>query len=195
MAFAYDVYNKNVPAFVFAILAAGWLAWMIPFFVLERGPRAQTVDRQARWGIVLEAIGFFLVWLRPLWIAAPGPWRVAGAVTALGGGALFSWTGALALGRQWRFDAALNADHRLVQSGAYRLVRHPIYTSMLCMLVGSGLLLARLAVLAAAVVLFLAGTEIRVRTEERLLASRFGPEFDAYRRRVHAYVPFLKRWR
>ena len=49
------------------------------------------------------------------------------------------WTG-----RQWRFDAGLNTDHRLVTDGAYSVVRHPIYTSMLCLLVGAGLLGARL---------------------------------------------------
>jgi len=43
----------------------------------------------------------------------------------------------------------------------------------------------------ASVVLFIAGTEIRVRTEEKLLASRFGEDFQAYKRSVPAYIPFL----
>jgi protein-S-isoprenylcysteine O-methyltransferase Ste14 len=62
---------------------------------------------------------------------------------------------------------------------------------MLCMLIGTGLLLTRGPLLAIAIVFFIAGTEVRVRIEDRLLAERFGPAFDEYRRRVHAYVPLL----
>jgi protein-S-isoprenylcysteine O-methyltransferase Ste14 len=36
----------------------------------------------------------------------------------------------------------------------------------------------------------LIGTEIRVRTEDALLAAHFGEQFTAYRRSVGAYVPF-----
>jgi protein-S-isoprenylcysteine O-methyltransferase Ste14 len=44
----------------------------------------------------------------------------------------------------------------------------------------------------AALVLFVAGTEIRVHTEEKLLASHFGEEFQDYKRTVPAYIPFLR---
>jgi protein-S-isoprenylcysteine O-methyltransferase Ste14 len=40
--------------------------------------------------------------------------------------------------------------------------------------------------------LFLAGTELRVCTEEQLLAARFPGEFGAYRRQVPAYIPFVR---
>ena len=182
-----------MPLPVFVILAAGWVAWGAPFFLVARGPVAQTVDRRARWGIALEAVGFAVVWLKPVWVADPAPWRLVAGVICYGLGAVLSWTSATTLGRQWRFDAGLNPDHQLVQSGAYRVVRHPIYTSMLCMLLGTGLLLARLALLPVALAFFLAGTEIRVRIEDRLLASRFGAQFEEYRRRVHAYLPFVSR--
>lgn len=180
-----------MPAYIFLILALAWLAWMAPFFLVKRGPGAQTIDRRARWGIVLEGIGFAIVWQKPLWIAQPGMGRLALGVVSLALGPLLTWTSAVTLGRQWRFDAGLNADHQLVQSGAYRVVRHPIYTSMLCMLIGTGLLLARVPLLIVALAFFITGTEIRVRLEDRLLAERFGAAFADYRRRVHAYLPFL----
>jgi protein-S-isoprenylcysteine O-methyltransferase Ste14 len=41
-------------------------------------------------------------------------------------------------------------------------------------------------------VVFLVGTEIRVQTEDRLLAARFGEEFRQYRKHVRAYVPFVR---
>ena len=77
-------------------------------------------------------------------------------------------------------------------SGPYRVVRHPIYTSMLCLLFGTGLLVTPLALLAVSVLVFIVGTEIRVRIEDRLLASRFNDKFLDYQRRVPAYIPFLK---
>jgi protein-S-isoprenylcysteine O-methyltransferase Ste14 len=103
-----------------------------------------------------------------------------------------AWTSTRALGRHWRLDAGLDADHELVQSGPYRVVRHPIYTSMFCMLLGTGLALATpLKLLLPSILLLVIGTEIRVRVEEKLLASRFGDQFLDYQRRVSAYIPFI----
>ncbi len=105
---------------------------------------------------------------------------------------LLSWTGARALGRQWRIDAGLSDDHELVTSGPYRFVRHPIYTSLLCVLLGTGVLITTWWLLLPSLLLFIIGTEIRVRIEDHLLASHFGERFVEYRQRVPAYIPFLK---
>ena len=115
------------------------------------------------------------------------------ATSFLAAGCVLSWTAVGALGRQWRIDAGLNVDHQLIRSGPYSLVRHPIYTSMLCVFLGTGLIITPWFLFLAALVLFIAGTEIRVRTEDSLLASRFGEEFTNYKRYVPAYVPWLRR--
>ena len=70
--------------------------------------------------------------------------------------------------------------------------RHPIYTSMLCILLGTGFMITPWRMLLVASLVFIVGMEIRVRVEDRLLASRFGEQFLAYRRSVPAYVPFLR---
>jgi protein-S-isoprenylcysteine O-methyltransferase Ste14 len=44
----------------------------------------------------------------------------------------------------------------------------------------------------AGMIVFMTGTEIRVRAEERLLAARFQESFTAYRSRVPAYIPFIR---
>lgn len=82
--------------------------------------------------------------------------------------------------------------HELVQHGVYGIVRHPIYTSMLLVVSGTCLVLAPLYLLPVSLLLYLAGTEIRLRAEEALLAERFGDAFARYRARVPAYIPFLK---
>ena len=74
----------------------------------------------------------------------------------------------------------------------YRVLRHPIYTSMLCVLFGTGVLITPWWLLLPSLLLFVIGTEIRVRIEDNLLASQFGEQFAEYRQRVPAYIPFLK---
>jgi protein-S-isoprenylcysteine O-methyltransferase Ste14 len=52
--------------------------------------------------------------------------------------------------------------------------------------------LTPLRVLALALVVFVIGTEIRVRIEDGLLCSRFGNRFQEYQRSVPAYIPFVR---
>jgi protein-S-isoprenylcysteine O-methyltransferase Ste14 len=177
----------------YIIISAGWFLWGLPFLLIKRKSQAPAkLDRRARWGIVLETIAYVLIWQGKFWERSPEIWRVALSVTFLVLAAILSWTSTRTLGNQWRFDAGLNADHKLVREGAYRVVRHPIYTSMFCMLLGVGFMTASLPVLLIAIVLFVIGTEIRVRIEDKLLAARFGDEFLEYQRTVGAYVPFVK---
>lgn len=178
---------------VFVILAVAWLAWVLPFLSMWRGrQKAQRVDRRARWGIVLEAIAYALLWQGRFWRTAPQTWRIAVAIVFFVLAIALAWSSTRALGRQWRVDAGLNPDHELVTTGAYRFVRHPIYASMLCMLLGTGFAITPYPLFAAALVLFIVGTEVRVRVEDALLASRFGEDFHRFRQRVPAYIPLLR---
>jgi protein-S-isoprenylcysteine O-methyltransferase Ste14 len=118
-------------------------------------------------------------------------WRIALAVVLFAAAALLSWTSSRALSGHLRADAALGAEHKLVRSGPYALVRNPIYTSMILVLCAVAVVITGWKLFLAAIVVFVIGTEIRVRTEEQLLASRFGEEFQAYKRGVPAYLPFL----
>jgi protein-S-isoprenylcysteine O-methyltransferase Ste14 len=175
------------------LLGAGWLSWMTPFFLIRRPDvSVQRLDRRARWGIVIQAVAFSLLWQTHFWERSPDLWRVLVSVVLLTLGSVLSWTGARALGRHWRFDAGLNRDHELVRSGPYRIVRHPIYASMLCMLIGTGLLVTPWPILLISIALFVIGTEVRIRIEDRLLASSFGDQFVLYRTTTPAYIPFVR---
>ncbi len=96
------------------------------------------------------------------------------------------------LDKQWRFEAALSEDHELITTGPYRWLRHPIYASMLGMLLETGLAQAWWPMLIGGVVFYLIGTEIRVRSEEGLLAGRFGDEFVRFKSSTKAYIPFVR---
>ena len=62
---------------------------------------------------------------------------------------------------------------------------------MLLVLCATAVIIAGWKLFLAALVLFIAGTEIRVRYEETLLAAHFGEDFSSYKRSVPAYLPFL----
>jgi protein-S-isoprenylcysteine O-methyltransferase Ste14 len=180
-----------MPTYVYIILLVGWILWFSAFLFRKPATHARQIKKQARWGVLLEGVAFALVWQGRFWEREPG-WKLFPAVLLLASAALLSWTGVTALGRHWRIDAGLNPDHQLVRSGPYSLVRHPIYASMLCVLLGTGLIVAPWYLLLPAVFIFLIGTEIRVRIEDGLLASQFGEEFTMYKRKVPAYIPWLR---
>jgi len=168
-----------------------WVAWSLAFVK----PRKQEVASApaSRWGIGLVMAGFALAWahVRPTGFEKSTPALIASMILGPPSVAL-AWAATRHLGKQWRYKAALSQDHELIQTGPYRWLRHPIYASML------GMLLATLAawtwwpMALGSAIAFLAGTEIRVRAEERLLAEHFGGSYTAYRARTSAFIPFLR---
>jgi protein-S-isoprenylcysteine O-methyltransferase Ste14 len=109
---------------------------------------------------------------------------------ALGIGSLWLVAAAIrTLGKQWAVTARLIEGHRLVTEGPYSLVRNPIYTGMLGMLLATGVALRHWVELILGTVLFAIGLGIRVRSEEKLLRSAFGQEFEEYARHVPAVLP------
>lgn len=179
-----------------AVLMVCWFAWAYPF--IFRAPHNQKRESvilvgPTRAGLLLEGIAIFIAFACRLPLTElPGIPRLAGSL-ALGIAApLLSWSAVEHLGRQFRVNAGLWVDHELIQTGAYSLVRHPIYSSLLAILGATLCLLTPWTWSLLSLVLFVAGTEIRVHAEDGLLRSRFGDEFDAYRRRVKAYIPFVR---
>jgi protein-S-isoprenylcysteine O-methyltransferase Ste14 len=168
-----------------------WLLWVGIFLTrLRFGPKRKAEVTVPNRGMWVQGIGFFLAWFR--W---PGPKPeaqiVASMVLAPLGVVLTLWA-IRHLGKQWRVQAGLYADHELVRTGPYRIVRHPIYASMLAMFLAAALLLSDWRIWPIGLVLMIVGTEMRVRTEDALLASRFGETFAAYKAQVPAYLPFLR---
>ena len=182
-----------MPVYAYVLLAAAWLLWFMPFPIngWSTAP-VERKDARARWGVALQGVAYALLFTTRFWERQPELWRTALSMVLFMLAILLSSTAVRALGRHLRFDAALDRDHLLVSFGPYRVLRHPIYTSMLCMLLGTGFLLTPLPWLLIATLVFVIGTEIRVRIEDRLLASRFRDEFQGYQRTVSAYIPFVR---
>jgi protein-S-isoprenylcysteine O-methyltransferase Ste14 len=183
----------RLPLYAIAIVCAGLVVWLAPFFLTgwSKTPPERR-DRRWRWGLLLEIAGFLIAGLGDARATTLQPWRVALSLLFFVLASLLSWTSARTLGRFLRFEAALDADHQLVRTGPYRIVRHPIYASMLCAFLAIATMAARPLYVAVGLVLFLAGTEIRVQIEDALLADYFGSEFRDYQRTTPAYIPLLR---
>jgi protein-S-isoprenylcysteine O-methyltransferase Ste14 len=128
----------------------------------------------------------------PITLAIPdGPLRAGAvqlaAVLALSpfGAVLFVWATRSA---QCEVGARV-----LVTEGAYRWLRHPMYLAFLALLVATGVLASAGLRLAAAVALYIGGSELRIATEEAKLSHDFPAEYQRYRLRTPwRYLPGLR---
>jgi protein-S-isoprenylcysteine O-methyltransferase Ste14 len=178
------------------VLSAFWFAWAYPFiFRAPHNQKRASITRfgPTRAGLLLEGLGILVAFACRIPVeSAPPWWRLAGAIVLGPLAAVLSWAAVRHLGRQFRVNAGLYEDHQLVTTGPYAIVRHPIYSSLLAILASTLFLLTPWPWAILSLTLFIAGTEIRVATEDGLLASRFGDQFARYKGRVKAYIPFVR---
>ncbi len=96
------------------------------------------------------------------------------------------------LGRYFMPTLAIDSDHYIITAGPYRYIRHPGYAGAILAFTGLALSLTSTYALLCPLVI-LPGVILRVVREEQMLTSKFGPEYDEYRRTTGALFPRLKR--
>ncbi|HEY2687005.1 MAG TPA: isoprenylcysteine carboxylmethyltransferase family protein [Streptosporangiaceae bacterium] len=97
----------------------------------------------------------------------------------------------LALGAMWTAAPTVKQEHQLRTSGPYAITRHPIYTGLLGMFLGSGLLAgAGRWILYFPIYLVL--LQFKIHTEERLMMAEFPDTYPRYRQRVPQLVPGMR---
>lgn len=140
-------------------------------------------------GCAAAAIGFTepaLPWWAPYSIVS------ATLVIMLGVSAITLFlSAAIAMGRNWSLVARTRDHHELVRTGPFAIVRHPIYLALLLYLLSIAAALGHWQQLLFAMPLYLLGTWVRVREEEKLLRERFGEDYSRYAREVPALIPML----
>jgi protein-S-isoprenylcysteine O-methyltransferase Ste14 len=138
-------------------------------------------------------LGFFLIFHDPKWALLPGRLRHGDALgyafdALTAAGLLFAVWGRLHLGKYWSGIITLKEGHRLIRTGPYRLVRHPLYTGFITAVLGSALVAATTDA-AAGLVIIVAAYVVKLRREEALLTKEFGEEYARFKREVPALVP------
>lgn len=185
------------PAVVLPVTwAVWWVSWMVAAAwsdrAVSRAPRQQQILYRA-----VAAAGALLLF---------GPYRHAfesegvlwhtpvalgWACTAIAcAGLAFTWWARLHLGRLWSASVGRKAGHRLVDTGPYGLVRHPIYTGITLAAIGTAAMRGTVAGWLGAAIMTL-GWYIKLQLEERFLREQLGADaYDDYARRVPMLVPW-----
>ncbi|OYY06503.1 MAG: hypothetical protein B7Y70_16340 [Rhizobiales bacterium 35-68-8] len=101
------------------------------------------------------------------------------------------WRTHKALGRQWSVSLELRESHKLITSGVYEHVRHPMYSAFFLWALAQALLLPNLVAGFSGFVGFGILFFLRVGEEEAMMREAFGAEYDAYCARTKRVVPFL----
>jgi protein-S-isoprenylcysteine O-methyltransferase Ste14 len=185
------------PSLVFICIWVGWaLSWAAAAFWSSRIEARLPLSGAWPYRIVI-AVGAILLWHRTarflgatrLWhVGYDGAYLLAGIAFL---GILFTWWGRLHLGALWSGAVTRKEGHRIVDTGPYAVVRHPIYTGLITATLATAAAEANAAAIAgAALIVF--GMWLKARIEERFLAAELGPQdYAAYRRRVPMLLPFF----
>jgi protein-S-isoprenylcysteine O-methyltransferase Ste14 len=103
---------------------------------------------------------------------------------------VFAWWARLHIGRLWSSSVTRKSGHHIVDTGPYRLVRHPIYSGVSLSAIATAAIRGTAQGVLGAGLLIL-GFYVKARLEERFLRDELGPAYDAYACRVAMLVPFL----
>lgn len=176
------------------IIGGSWIAFFIAWSVLAMvygGSAQRSFSPAARVLRLLMLVAFFLgiyygQRLQPFGEYAANV-AVAGAALCVLG-LLFAIWARVALGRSWGMPMTIHADPELVTSGPYRYVRHPIYTGLSAMLIGTSLVYPVAALPCAATIAY---SVYSARREERDMEQRFSESYREYKRKSKFLVPFV----
>jgi protein-S-isoprenylcysteine O-methyltransferase Ste14 len=171
----------------------GWLAGAIYYQSREPAERTRASYLSPLWittiiVVVVSAAVPRADWV-PLEVHAPGI-RLLGLAVLLAATALTLWA-RLALGAMWSAAPTVKQEHQLRTRGPYAITRHPIYTGLLGMLLGSGLL-AGSGRWIMYFPIYLVLLQFKIHTEERLMLAEFPDDYPRYRQRVPQLAPGLR---
>lgn len=179
--------------FIWIVIAVVWLTGgLLSKRSVKRAPAGFTLLHSA--ALICAGLLIFSRWFEntPLAIRivpATPAFYYSGLVLAALGAAFAIWA-RLLLGRNWSGFVVVKQDHELIRSGPYAIVRHPIYSGFLLVILGAAIVEGEFrAFLGLAIVLIAWHT--KARREEQLMIGQFGEQYEDYRRRVKALIPYV----
>jgi protein-S-isoprenylcysteine O-methyltransferase Ste14 len=171
---------------------AAFVLWSVGELVLQARARADRGDPSWIWmmggSLAGVALAFVLAGRDP---RLPGPaWApVAAGLALMVAGMAFRYWSVRTLGEFFKVTVGVADEQRVVDTGPYRLLRHPSYTGMLIVYLGIGAALDSWLSVGAGTACLAIGILERIRHEERLLHEGLGGQYSAYARRTKRLVP------
>ena len=170
--------------------------WLVASFWAKQSIYQEWGGRLLRYSLPL-AVGAYLIF-KGSRLSDPLDLRViphvdaiawTGVVLCIAGLAFCIWA-RFTLGRNWSGVVTFKGGHELITRGPYAVVRHPIYTGLLVMILGTVIVLGHVAGIIALPFVFVS-LWIKLRYEEELMLQKFHDEYAAYQRRVKRLIPFI----
>ena len=190
--------NLSTPeAVLIGMWVAWWILWMVAAVWSDRAVKAPARRYHIMYRLLPAAGAAFLFGAIRSSSGEINLWRTSGPVAwgmvAMAiAGFLFTWWARFTLGRLWSSSVSRKAEHHIVDSGPYGIVRHPIYTGIILASVATAIQRGTAeAWLGAGLMTF--GWCIKARLEERFLRDELGAEaYGAYAHRVPMLVPLIR---
>jgi protein-S-isoprenylcysteine O-methyltransferase Ste14 len=179
-----------------------WVAWVIVWIIWalqsKQTQQRESLASQISYRIPIAVAVYLVLFARhlaPWWSSRALPYHhwlgwLGIAITVLGF-AFTLWARAI-LGGNWSGLVTIKVGHKLVRTGPYRFVRHPIYTGILIALAGTALAYDRWRGIVAVVLFWVAFTIKRLK-EEQFMRQTFGDQYIDYSRTTGAIFPALLR--
>jgi protein-S-isoprenylcysteine O-methyltransferase Ste14 len=173
-----------------------FIVWVLAAIFTKRTVQQETGARPLAY-IGLAVIGWFLLFrgyrlpapFGVRWIVPTDTTLAAASILCLCGLGLCLWARAV-LGRNWSGTVTLKENHELIVRGPYRLVRHPIYTGLLAMLLATAIQQGHIGGVIGLLLVFVSFW-VKSGYEEELMLKQFPDQYPAYRARVKRIIPFL----
>ena len=180
---------------IFLCWAIFAFVWLVAAFRAKR-----TIEKQSLLSALMHRIPVVLGWwflayprlapfMNRILIPRTALSQIGGVAICVSGLSFTLWARRTLAGN-WSSDVTFKRDHELIRTGPYRIVRHPIYTGLLVMCLGTAI---EIGALRGAFSLLLVGIGfwIKLTQEERLLLRHFPDVYSSYQRDVKALVPFV----
>src|ERR1700726_2477437 len=174
---------RSVIDFERTLLGILWLLWLVYWISAAQrtapNKRMETLLEGASYRIPL-AIGVFLTafWWMPLFLRIPALWAQSPLAAGTGlaftvAGLCFAVWARMHLGKYWSGRISLKENHRVIQTGPYAWVRHPIYSGLILALFGTAITLGTISAFAGFAFMLISFVR-KLKIEETWLRSQFG---------------------
>lgn len=176
------------------------LIWVISEIVLARLKYSDTAaskqDKSSLrilWSTIILGIasGFFLAFFRIGTIRAVSYYAAIAGLVLIVVGLLVRWIAVLTLWKYFTVDVSIVNEHKLVNTGLYKFIRHPAYTGSLLSFLGVGLVFSNWLSFLVIFVPITIAFVYRINVEEKALTAFFGDQYVRYCATTKRLIPMI----